>query len=277
MMRRLKSMSQKFDVVLAVILALLLIVLFMNGNHVSPRERRYEDKVNQVNTLIYTRVMQSQEFFVILRPKEIPMGTDRDNLPWQVAETPKQAYDYVMTSDPMAKKQIDLYVADFHKWEVTNKYTQQEIKESKAKLNVLTDEQQDQYQFKLNQLREQYKTAVDKRFTELEKIAKAKEASLAASQRAVAVAESISIQASIAAKLSVSSSIASSTAAQTSVSSATEVSQVTPDTSNSSTQQADGNQNSGLSSGELKSSESSSSSAMSSSESDVVNDSSMTN
>jgi hypothetical protein len=277
MMGRLKNVSQKVDVVLAIIMALSLVILFMNGNHISPRERRYEEKVNQVNALIYTRVMQSQEFFVGRRPDEIPMGTERDNLPWQVAETPKQAYDYVMTSDPVAKQQIGVYVADFHKWEVTNKYTQQEIKESKAKLNVLTDEQQAQYQFKLNQLREQYKTAVDKRFTELEKIAKANEASLAASQRAVAVAESISIQASIAAKLSVSSSIASSTATQTSVSSATEVSQVTPNTSNSSTQQADDNQNSGLSSGELKSSESSSSSVMSSSESDVVNDSSMTN
>ncbi|WP_270764158.1 hypothetical protein [Weissella confusa] len=233
-------MRSKLDKIIAGVLAILLILLFVNGNHVSPKERMYEDKVNQVNTQIYNRVLSSQAWFVKHRSSELPLGTTRNNLPWEVAKTPKEAYEFVMSVDVPAQKQIQIYVADFHKWEKPNKYSPEDVKRYKTKLYVLTENQKENYQLQLNQLRMEYKKAVNNRLKELDKIAKAKEASEVASQRyAESVAASISQQASIAVSISarsqlVDDSIATSKSksAQSSVSTVAEVAQDTFGTTN---------------------------------------------
>lgn len=233
-------MRSKLDKIIAGVLTVLLILLFVNGNHVSPKERIYEDKVNQVNTLIYNRVLSSQTWFVKHRSSELPLGTTRSNLPWHVAKTPKQAYEFVMSVDVPAQKQIQIYVDDFHKWEKLNKYSSEDVKQYKAKLYVLTDNQKENYQLQLNQLRMEYKKAVNHRLKELDKITKAKEASEIAAQRyAESIAASISEQASITASISARSeaiddSIATSKskAVQSSVSTVAEVAQDTSGTTN---------------------------------------------
>lgn len=233
-------MKRKLDKIIAGVLAVLLVLLFINGNHVSPRERIYEDKVNQVNEMIYNRVLSSQAWFVKHRSSELPLGTTQSTLPWHVAKNPKQAYEFVMSADVPARTQIQIHVADFHKWEKANKYSSEDVKQYKAKLYVLTNNQKDNFQLQLNQLRVEYKKAVNRRLKELDKIAKAKEASELASQRyAESVAASISEQASVAASVSARSqalddSIATSKskAVQSSASKAAEVPQDTSGTAN---------------------------------------------
>lgn len=258
-------MRSKLDKIFAGVLAVLLILLIVNGNHVSPKERIYEDKVNQVNTLIYNRVISSQTWFVKHRSSELPLGTTRSNLPWHVAKTPKEAYEFVMSVDVPAQKQIQIYVDDFHKWKKLNKYSPEDVKQYKAKLYVLTDNQKENYQLQLNQLRLEYKRAVNDRLKELDKIAKAKEASEIASQRyAESVAASISEQANIAASVSARSQTADdsiatskSKAVHSSVSTASEVAQDTSGTTNgaSNSHYSDANESSESSSSYESSSE----------------------
>ncbi|MCS9992967.1 hypothetical protein EFL69_07730 [Weissella confusa] len=235
-----KRIIAKADLTISLLLALALIALFINGDHISPKERVYEAKVTQTNALIYNRVLFSQQWSVDRKPGQITAGMQKSDLPWQVAKTPRKAYDSTISSDSIAREQITKYVNDFHKWEKMNDYSSSEVRHYKAKLYVLTADQKEDYQLRLNQLRVQYKKAVDSRFKELDKIAKAKEASELASQRyAESVAASISEQASIAASVSARSqalddSIATSKskAVQSSVSTAAEVAQDTSGTTN---------------------------------------------
>lgn len=274
-----KEMLTKMDLAISLLLALALIVLFINGDHTSPRERIYQEKVNQTNTLIYNRVLYSQQWYVEHKPSQISLGMQRNDLPWSVAKTPTKAYDATVSRDINARKQIDNYAIDFHRWEKTNKYSPSEIKQYKAKLYVLTADQKEDYQLRLNQLRVQYKKAVDSRFKELDKIAKAKEASEIASQRyAESVAASISEQANIAASISARSQVADdsiatskSKAVQSSVSTAAEVAQDASGTTNgaSSSHYSDADESSESSSSYESSSEAS---AYSSSSETVDND-----
>lgn len=268
-----KEMMAKADLAIALLLALALIVLFINGDHTSPRERIYEEKVNQTNALIYNRVLYSQQWFVENKPSQITFGMQKGNLPWNVAETPTKAYDFTISIDTNARKQINNYASNFHKWEKGNDYSPSEIKHYKAKLYVLTADQKEDYQLRLNQLRVQYKKAVDSRFKELDKIAKAKEASEIAAQRyAESIAASISEQASITASISARSeaiddSIATSKskAVQSSVSTAAEVEQGTSGATNgaSSSHYSDANESSESSSSYESSSEAQGSSSSS--------------
>ena len=278
-----KGMMAKVDLVISLLLALALTFLFINGDHISPRERLYEEKVNQTNTLIYDRVLYSQQWSVERKPSRITIGTQRENLPWQVAKTPKEAYESTISLDSSARERINQYANDFHKWEKMNDYSSSEVKHYKAKLYVLTADQKEDYQLRLNQLRVQYKKAVDSRFKELDKIAKAKEASEIASQRyAESVAASISEQANIAASVSARSQAADDTiatskskAVQSSVSTAAEVEQDTSGTTNgaSNSHYADANESSGSSS----SYESSSEAPVSSSSSETVDNDTINN
>ncbi|CCF29821.1 hypothetical protein D0504_02070 [Weissella confusa] len=260
-----KGMMARVDLVISLLLALALIVLFINGDHTSPRERIYEEKVNQTNALIYNRVLYSQQWFVENKPSQITLGMQNGDLPWNVSKTPAKAYESTVSLDTNARKQINKYVNDFHKWEKGNDYSPSEVRHYKAKLYSLTADQKDDYQLRLNQLRVQYKKAVDSRFKELDKIAKAKEASEIASQRyAESVAASISEQANIAASISSRSQAADdsiatskSKAVQSSVSTAAEVAQDTSGTTSgaSNSHYSDANENSESSSSYESSSE----------------------
>lgn len=260
-----KRSMAKVDLAISLLLAVALIMLFINGDHISPRERIYEAKVNQTNTLIYNRVLASQQWYVEHKAVQITLGTKRDGLSWHVSKTPTKAYDATISSDSNARNQIKKYSDNFHKWEKANDYEPSEIKQYKAKLYVLTADQKEDYQLRLNQLRVQYKKAVDSRFKELDKIAKAKEASEIASQRyAESVAASISEQANIAASISARSQAADdsiatskSKAVQSSVSTAAEVAQDTSGTTNgaSNSHYSDANESSDSSSSYESSSE----------------------
>lgn len=260
-----KGMYLKVDLGIALLLMLSVVLLFVNGDHVSPRQRLYEEKVGQINTLIYDRVLESQTWFVANQPTQISLGTDKNNLPWNVAKTPKKALKSVMNTDFNAKKQIDGYASDFHKWEKDNKYSDQEIKQYKAKLYVLTDDQRNRYQLRLNQLRVQYKKAVKNRFAELDKLARARETSLVAAQRyASSVSASVNQQAEIAASMKAKSEseVVNSTTAQSEVGRSltnktnnAEQDSVNGNATNSQYSDADANESSDLSSSYESSSE----------------------
>lgn len=274
MMARTKNTSFKIDVIIATVLTLLMGGLLLNGDHVSPRERMYEDKVRKVNALIYNRVLLSQEWFVNNRPKQLSLGSKKDSLPWYVAKTPRKAYESVMETDPNAQKQIDGYVDYFQKWRKDNNYTTQDVKESKAKLFVLAADQKAQYQLELNQLRLRYQKAVDNRFEELDKIARAREASLVAEQRYEAsISASINRQAEIAASMkaaseaaAVNSVTAQSKAGQSSTAKTNDVAQDLVNSNAASSHYSDANESSGSSSSYESSSEVPESSSSSSSE-----------
>lgn len=213
----------KWDILVSIGLTLLLIFLFVNGNHASPREARYDETVEYVNKKIDDRVLSSQTWYMNQKLDELNTSDSTDNLPWNVSDNQADAVSYTLRHDQPAKQDIENIIKQFDKWLKDNRYTKKEVATFKIQLYKPHKSELDRVNFELNKMRTEFSNRARERI----KILKAEQEATEIS-RANSIAATASANASLAAKWS-------SIAAEQSMSQQTSASQIYSSQSQSAT------------------------------------------
>lgn len=202
------------DLIVTIILLALLSFLFVNGNHASPREARYDDAVEYVNKKIDDRVLSSQAWYMNQKLDGLSASDSTDDLPWNVADNQADAVNYTLRHDQPAKQDIDNMVKQLNKWLKDNRYTKKEVATFKIQLYKPHKSEIDRVNFELNEMQTEFSNRAHERIKVLKAEQEATEVS-----RANSIAATASANASLAAEWS-------SIAAEQSMSQPTSASQI---------------------------------------------------
>ncbi|MBD1490994.1 hypothetical protein [Weissella confusa] len=189
--------QKKWDILVSIGLMLLLIFLFVNGNHASPREARYDETVEYVNKRIDDRVLSSQTWYMNQKLDELNARDSTDDLPWNVADNQADAFSYTLRHDQPAKQDIENMIKQFDKWLKDNRYTKKEVATFKIQLYKPHKSELDRVNFELNKMRTEFSNRAHERIKALKAEQEATEIS-----RANSIAATASANASLAAEWS---------------------------------------------------------------------------
>jgi len=211
------NVKVKFDIILAVVMAVFLAIILINGNHISPRENQYNTQVQAYNQRIDTRMLASMQGLVNLHLRELNADSDAKHLAWDVPVKYASILQEVENNDPVAKANLAAYQNEFNNWVKVQNYTTSELNGYKAQLFKPQATEKKQIEKEFKKMRTEYHNAAR------EKISQAKEDIKEQARKASSAAEEqASLNASYAARVArEQSEAAASSAAQAKTSTAT--------------------------------------------------------
>ena len=163
-----KNVLKKYiDSLVAIILTSGLFFLWLNGNHIPPREQRYNEAVLKVNTYVESRVLYSQQWLADYYVKQLNASDDFNNLRWNVSSSPEKAIEWTLNNDATAKKMIQSKIDEFNAWKRRNHYSKKEIAKFEVKVYKLSKTEQAQMQIQLKKIKKSYNQSASRRITQL--------------------------------------------------------------------------------------------------------------
>ncbi|MDR3241417.1 MAG: hypothetical protein LBT37_04520 [Lactobacillaceae bacterium] len=207
----------KLDIMLALVMAVFLAIIMINGSHISPRESRYNTLVEEYNQNIDTMVLGSMNHLMDKHLAEVNADSDANHLAWDVPVKYADALQDVRANDAGANANITVVQNTFNNWLKAKGYTAKEIKGYKMQLFNPQATEKQQTEKELKKMRTKYQAAAR------EKISRAKEEIKEEARKASSAAEEqASLNASYAARVArEQSEAAASSAAQAKTSTAT--------------------------------------------------------